>query len=165
MHEVVTGPRIRPIILACPPLLYPAVWNGYPIVFADSGTYLSQAIHHYVGWDRPIFYSLFMLPLHAGVTVWPVVGVQALIAAYVLHLVCRILLPGLSDSRFVAGVAALSCVSWLPFLVSELMPDNFTPLLLLLLAVLAWTPDCLYPLKRPLLNLLAGNPACRCPAC
>ena len=35
-------------------LLWPAVWNGYPIVFADTGTYLSQAIHLYAGWDRPV---------------------------------------------------------------------------------------------------------------
>ena len=46
-------------------LLWPAVWNGYPIVFADTGTYLAQAIHRFAGWDRPVFYSMFMLPLHA----------------------------------------------------------------------------------------------------
>ena len=102
--------RSRPfaLLLAAPPLLWPAVWNGYPLVFADTGTYLTQAIHHYAGWDRPIFYSLFMFPLHATVTVWPVVIVQALITAYVLHLVCRILLPTLPAGVFVAGVAVLS---------------------------------------------------------
>src|SRR5471030_3065349 len=67
----------RAAVLAVPAaevsLLWPALWNGYPIVFADTGTYLSQAIHHYAGWDRQIFYSLFMFPLHATVTVWPVV--------------------------------------------------------------------------------------------
>ena len=80
-------------------LLWPAVWNGYPIVFADTGTYLSQAIHLYAGWDRPVFYSLFMLPLHATVTLWPVVVVQALLAAWVLWLVCRVLVPGISGDR------------------------------------------------------------------
>lgn len=122
-------------------LLWPAVWNGYPIVFADTGTYLSQAIHHYAGWDRPMFYSLFMLPLHATVTVWPVVVVQALIAAYVLRLVCRVLVPTLSAGAFIGGVAVLSLVTWLPWLASELMPDLFTPLLVLLLGVLAWSPE------------------------
>jgi hypothetical protein len=129
------------VVLAVPLLLWPALWNGYPIVFADTGTYLSQAIHHYAGWDRPVFYSLFMLPLHATVTVWPVVIMQALIAAYVLHLVCRVLLPTLPAALFVAGVAALSLLTWLPWLVSELMPDLFTPLLVLLLVVLAWCPE------------------------
>jgi oligopeptide transport system substrate-binding protein len=41
------------VLAAAAMLLWPAVWNGYPIVFADTGTYLSQAIHRYAGWDRP----------------------------------------------------------------------------------------------------------------
>ncbi len=122
-------------------LVWPAVWNGYPIVFADTGTYLSQAIHRYAGWDRPVFYSLFILPLHATISVWPVVAAQALIASYVLHLVCRVLLGTVRPAVFLAGAAALSVVTWLPFLVSEVMPDLFTPLLILLLTVLVWTPD------------------------
>ncbi len=121
-------------------LLWPALWNGYPIVFADSGTYLSQAIQHYAGWDRPIFYSLFMLPLHATITVWPVVVVQALLAAWVLWRVCRALVPDTSAVAFVAGAGALSICTWLPWIVSELMPDLFTPLLILLVGLLAWLP-------------------------
>jgi len=137
----VAGGGLIAIALAAALLLWPAVWNGYPIVFADTGTYLSQAIHRYAGWDRPVFYSLFMLPLHATTTVWPVVVTQALIAAYVLHLVCRVLVPALPAGIFVAGIAVLSLATWLPWLVSELTPDLFTPLLVLLLAILAWTPD------------------------
>ncbi len=85
-----------PILLAAALLLWPAAINGYPLVFSDTGTYLSQAIQHYVGWDRPIFYSLFMLPLHLTLTTWPVIVVQALLAAYTLHLVRRALLPSVS---------------------------------------------------------------------
>src|SRR5262249_9145888 len=60
--------------LAAAILLWPAAWNGYPLVFADTGTYLSQAIEHYIGWDRPVFYSLFLLPLHMTLTTWPVIA-------------------------------------------------------------------------------------------
>src|ERR1700733_8951933 len=143
-------------LLAAPLLLWPAVWNGYPLVFADTGPYLRQAIHHYAGWDRPIFYSLFMFPLHATVTVWPVVIVQALIAAYILHLLCRVLLPALPTGVFVAGVAVLSLSTWLPWLVSELMPDLFTPLLVLLLAVLVWSPERVCRAEQLLLVPLAA---------
>ncbi len=122
-------------------LLWPALWNGYPIVFADSGTYLSQAIQHYAGWDRPVFYSLFMLPLHATVTVWPVVVAQALLTAWVLWRVCRALVPDTSVVAFVVGAGALSICTWLPWIVSELMPDLFTPLLILLVGLLAWLPE------------------------
>ena len=91
------------IALAATLLLWPALWNGYPLVFSDTGTYLSQAIEHYLGWDRPIFYSLFLLPLHMTLTTWPAIAVQALLMAHVLHLVRRTLLPG--DVGMVAGAA------------------------------------------------------------
>jgi hypothetical protein len=54
------GHRTTALVLALAAilLLWPAFWNGYPLVFADSGTYLSQAIERYVGWDRPIFYRI-----------------------------------------------------------------------------------------------------------
>lgn len=122
-------------------LLWPALWNGFPIVFADTGTYLSQAINHHAGWDRPVFYSLFMLPLHGTVTVWPIVVVQALLAAAFLWLVVHVLAENVSGIAFVAGVALLSGCTWLPWLVCELMPDLFTPLLVLALCLLALAPD------------------------
>jgi hypothetical protein len=40
------------IALAATLLLWPALWNGYPLVFSDTGTYVAQAIEHYAGWDR-----------------------------------------------------------------------------------------------------------------
>jgi hypothetical protein len=137
-------------------LLWPAVWNGYPIVFADTGTYLSQAIHRYAGWDRPVFYSVFMLPLHATVTVWPVVVVQALLAVWVLWLVCRVLLPGISKIALIGGAAALAVGTWLPWIVSELTPDVFTPLLILVVCLLAWTPERLSRRERVVLMGLAA---------
>jgi hypothetical protein len=122
-------------------LLWPALWNRYPIVFADTGTYLSQAIHHYAGWDRPVFYSLFMLPLHGTITLWPVVLVQAMLAAWILWLVCRVLLSRVTPLGFIGGAVALTTLTWLPWLVCELMPDLFTPLLILVVCVLACVPQ------------------------
>jgi hypothetical protein len=109
-------------------LLWPAFWNGYPIVFADTGTYLSQAINGYMGWDRPPFYSLFMLPLHLTLTTWPVIVAQAILTVCVLRLVSGL------RWRWLPGMTALLAVgTWLPFVVSQLMPDIFTPLLVLVL--------------------------------
>src|SRR5690242_11778323 len=81
------------ILLSGALLTWPALWSGYPLVFADTGTYLAQAVEHYLGWDRPVFYSLFLLPLHATLSTWPIVFVQALLATYTLHLTHRMLLP------------------------------------------------------------------------
>ena len=121
--------------LAAAMLVWPALWNGYPIVFADTGTYLSQAIHWYLGWDRPPFYSLFMLPLHMTVSTWPVVGAQALLAVWVVRMACRALLPRYAERWLPLVVLPLAVATWLPFLVCQLMPDVFTPLLVLVLCV------------------------------
>jgi hypothetical protein len=127
---------LLPILLSSALLLWPAAWNGYPIVFADTGTYLSQAIDRHLGWDRPPFYSLFMLPLHLAFTTWPVIVVQALMTSHTLHLVRRTSLPGTSVWWLLPLTAGLAASSWLPWLVSELMPDLFTPLLVLVLCLL-----------------------------
>ena len=117
--------------LAAGMLLWPAIWNGYPIVFADTGTYLSQAINGHLGWDRPPYYSLFMLPLHLTVTTWPVVAAQALLTVAVLRVVAKV------RWRWMPLVTApLAALTWLPFLVSQLMPDIFTPLLILVLCMM-----------------------------
>ncbi|HBK04543.1 MAG TPA: hypothetical protein DDZ81_01630 [Acetobacteraceae bacterium] len=137
-------------------LLWPALWNGYPIVFADTGTYLSQAIHLYAGWDRPVFYSLFMLPLHWTVTLWPVVFAQALLTARVLWVVCRTLVPVMPPLAFVAGIGLLAIGTWLPWIVSELMPDIFTPLLVLVVCLLARVPERLSRTERAALVGLAA---------
>jgi hypothetical protein len=123
-------------------LLWPALWNAYPIVFADTGTYLSQAIHLYAGWDRPVFYSLLILPLHLTLTLWPVVVAQALLTAWVLWLVWRALAGGVAGGvrGYLVVAAALSALTWLPWIVSEIMPDLFTPLLVLAIGLLAWLP-------------------------
>ena len=55
---------VAAVILVGLLLAWPAAWNGYPLVFADSGTYLGQAIQLYLGWDRPPHYSLFLHALH-----------------------------------------------------------------------------------------------------
>ena len=127
-----------PILLGAALLLWPAAINGYPLVFSDTGTYLSQAIHHYLGWDRPVFYSLFLLPLHLTLTTWPVIVAQALLAAATLHLLRRALLPAMSAWWLVPLLAALALASALPWLASQLMPDLFTGLLVLTLGLLGF---------------------------
>ncbi len=122
-------------------LLWPAIWNRYPIVFADTGTYLSQAIERYAGWDRPIFYSLAIFPLHATRSLWPIVAAQALLTAWLLQRICRMAAPALGPAGFLLLVTGLAVGTWLPWLVSEVMPDLLTSLLVLVLWALAWLPE------------------------
>ena len=130
---------VVPLAAIC--LLWPAIWNGYPIVFADTGTYLSQAVHRYLGWDRPAFYSMMMLPLHLTLTTWPVIVVQAILASCILRTVLLVLIPGRSPWWLVAQSGFLAVMTWFPWTVSELMPDLFTPLVVLMLSLLLFAED------------------------
>jgi hypothetical protein len=145
-----------PVLLAALPLLWPAFLNGYPLVFADTGTYLSQAVHHYLGWDRPVFYSLFLLPLHLTLTTWPVIAAQALLAAHMLHLTRRALLPSVSPWWLPLLTASLALASALPWLAAELMPDLFSGLLVLATGLLLFAPATLSRPERIWLLLLSA---------
>jgi hypothetical protein len=179
--------RILPFLISAALLTWPALLNGYPLVFDDTGTYLSQAVHGYLGWDRPVFYSLFLLPLHLTITTWPVVAVQSLLAVHTLWLVLRVLTwtappplegggwgegcvhPRTADARtpppnplpqgeggrstasawwLVPLTAAFALATALPWFTSELMPDLFTPLLVLALALLVLVPERLSGRER-----------------
>jgi hypothetical protein len=61
-NRIAHHPPLAPVLLGTALPLWPAAINGYPLVFSDTGTYLSQAIHHYLGWDRPIFYQMVHAP-------------------------------------------------------------------------------------------------------
>jgi len=148
--------RVLVVLVLAALLVWPALWNGYPIVFADTGTYLSQAIHRYLGWDRPAFYSLFMLPLHMTVTPWPVVVAQALLTGWVLSVLWQVLAPARRPRGLVPLGLVLSIGTWLPWLVSELMPDIFTSLIVLVFGLLALTPSRLGRWERRCLTAFAA---------
>lgn len=137
-------------------LAWPAAWNGYPLVFADSGTYLGQAILLYLGWDRPAFYSLFLHALHWRVTLWTVPLAQGLIAAHLLALALRVLdRPGPAPLLLVAGVLAFG--SGLPWLVAQIMPDVFTGLLAVALWLIGFGRARLGRWERGWVALLAAG--------
>ena len=76
--------------------------------------------------------------------------------AHTLHLVRRALLPQTSAWWLPLLAALLALATSLPWFVSQLMPDLFTPLLVLVLALLCLAPECLSYRERCWLVLLAA---------
>ena len=144
------------VLLGAAMLVWPALMNGYPLLFGDTGVYLQDGIHLHVTWARPMFYGLFMLPLHLRVTTWPVVIVQAIVAACVLLLTLRLFLPRLSQWTLIPVTAALAAATSLPWFVSQLMPDVFAGLLVLTLAGLLMAPERLSRLGQAAALLFAS---------
>lgn len=135
-------------------LIWPAVWNGFPLIFSDSGTYLGQALARYLGWDRPPFYSFFLLATNWGVTLWLSVLAQALLTAHLLGLVLRVLNrpEPLALLLTTIGLAALTPLPWL---VSQLMPDLFTGYTVLTLWLLGFRFTAMSRIERVYVLLLA----------
>ena len=68
-------------------LSWVALFNEAPLVFADSLGYATAPFRGEIPGFFSIFYSILILPLHQGVTLWPVVFVQAAMLAHLLYLI------------------------------------------------------------------------------
>ena len=146
--------RFGALVLAASMLVWPAFWNGYPLVFADTGTYVGQALLIYLGWDRPPFYSAFLLATHWRLTLWGPVLAQGLIVAHLLALTLRAL--GRSDPwSLLVTAAALSALTGLPWMAAQLIPDVFTGVVVLSLWLLGFKAPSLSVGERLWVMLLA----------
>ena len=142
------------IALAAAALGVVAVVNGFPLVFPDTGTYLRQAVKLEGSLDRPPFYSLFVLPLHMTVSLWPIPFVQDAIACYVVFRAFSIAFPELTPPRLAFAVALAGALTSLPWFSNQIMPDIFTPLILLLVFMLCLDWDRLARAERVVMPLM-----------
>jgi hypothetical protein len=80
-------------------LAWPAFLNGFPLLYPDSMTYLSDGrvvaralfLHQLSGYYgvRSFFYSLGILPFHWNISPWPIVALQSLLVAWIIWLLVR----------------------------------------------------------------------------
>lgn len=116
-------------------LAAPALWNGFPIIFPDTGGYLTRPLEGVLDLGRSALYGVFLL---AGMPLafWPVVAVQAAAAAWVIVLLLRT--QGYGGRPWLAFgiVAVLSIVSSLPWIAGQLLPDILFPVAVLALYLL-----------------------------
>src|ERR1700733_4429580 len=117
-------------------LLVPAIWNGFPFVFPDTGGYLVRPFTGTLELGRSALYGAF---LAAGIALdfWPNVIVQALIGAWTISLVLR--MQGLRHPALQIAVVAALCVGTsLPWHAGQLEPDVFLPLAVLAVYLMAF---------------------------
>lgn len=106
-------------------LLVPALWNGFPLIYPDTGGYLERPLLGTLEMGRSALYGAFLLtgaPLHF----WPNIAVQALIMAWLIFLVLRA--HGLARPALALGIViVLALTTSLPWFASQLMPDMLFP--------------------------------------
>ena len=118
-------------------LVWPALVNGYPIVFSDTAALAAMGLEPNMGWDKPWVYGPVILLLHWGVSLWGVVAGQALATSALVWLAGRAV--GLGGAWSHLGLCAVLAVgSAAPWFVVFIMPDVFAPLAVLGLFLLAW---------------------------
>jgi ABC-type amino acid transport substrate-binding protein len=128
-------------------LLAPALWNGFPLIYPDTGGYLARPITGTLEMGRSALYGAFLLA-GAPLRFWPNVLAQALATIWLVTLTLRA--HGLGNRPLLALsiVVAVTVTTSLPFFVSQLMPDVLFPLAVLALYLLAFRLDALSMLER-----------------
>jgi len=146
-------------------MTWPAIYNRYPLLYPDSITYIADGrpvaralFRHefsaYYGM-RSFFYSLGILPFYRIATLWAVVALQAVIAAWVLWLVARSIVPRRTQLWYLAIVAALSLITSVSWYASLIMPDILGPVLYLCIYLLVFADETLSPAERVIVAMIA----------
>jgi len=115
------------IIIASLLLSGAAFYNGYPLIYPDTGGYIGLQNLSF----RSFFYNLFIYPSVWFHSLWAVVFVQSLIVAHLLHLVLRVVFRVTSLISYLLMIVLLCIFTSLPWITGFIMPDIFTGVMLL----------------------------------
>lgn len=114
--------RVAAFLLATMILLVPAVWNGFPLLFYDTGAYLGRYFFDVLSPGRSAVYGLF-LGAARWPDFWPVVFIQSAVAVWVVSLFLRAHDLGNRPGLLVGLIAFFTAATSLPWLTGQLMPD------------------------------------------
>jgi hypothetical protein len=138
-------------------LLAPIFYNGWPFLFTDTGTYFQsgyRALYGLVGRRegasllsdtylaaRSPYYGAPITLLDRAATVWSVVALQAVAAAFALWLLAKAIDLRRQAWSYAILIVGLTCASALPLFVGFVMPDLFAGLALAYGAILITYPE------------------------
>lgn len=147
-------PAAAAIVAAALLLCWPAIYNGFPLVYGDTASYLDTIDPRKTMWARQIFYTALLRPLHWRLSLWPPIFAQALITAHLLYLVLRAMQPRLAPETYLFIATILALTTSLPWHTSALLPDAFTPILLLAMFLVGFCRASLSRLETAYLVVL-----------
>lgn len=122
-------------------LLIPAFYNGYPLVYSDTGSYLYSGMELIIPQHRTIMYGLFIRLFSLSFSLWLVVFVQSLIVSYILWHITKVCYKSISKRLFLILLAFFSGFTGLGWYSSQIMPDIFTVTTVCILFLLTFKND------------------------
>jgi hypothetical protein len=128
-------------------LMAPALWNGFPLIFPDTGGYLDRPILGTLGMGRSALYGLF---LYTGVpfSFWPNAVLQSALTVWLITLTISAFGLGGRPWLALGIVAMLTVCTSLPWFSGQLMPDILFPAAVLALYLLSFCNERLARWER-----------------
>lgn len=129
-------------------LLWPAFYNGFPIVYFDTGGYIAAPFVDALQPGRNVAYGILLAVAHWDLNWWPAVAVQAAVLVWMIHLVARVHRLPSGPWALLATIVVLALLTGLPWYAAQLMPDAFTAVVILVLYLLAFRAERLSRWER-----------------
>ncbi len=119
-------------------LLLVGLYNGYPLVYSDTGTYIYSGFNKFIPVDRPITYGLFIKFFSFNYSLWFVIIVQNLIVAYVMYEVLKVMIHSRTHftQMYLSIMAFLVFFTGLAWYTNQIMPDFFSSVSILVIYAL-----------------------------
>jgi len=119
-----------------------AIYNGFPLVYPDTGTYISACFEHFLPRDRPLVYSFFIRHVSLATSLWIPVFVQSAIVSWLVLLLFRHVGKRNEPYRLhFFTLILLSLTTGIAVNTGQLIADVFTPVVLLTSGFLLFVPE------------------------
>ena len=125
-----------------------AIWNGFPLIFYDTGAYVLEGLGHVFVVERAPVYAELLFLAGGAFSLWPIVALQALMTSYVILEVARAEVPGLTLRGLTVVGAGLTLLTGIAWYVGQVEPDIFTPVVILGSWLLLFRGDRLSKARR-----------------
>ncbi|HXS07637.1 MAG TPA: hypothetical protein VN723_12680 [Rhizomicrobium sp.] len=141
-----------------------ALWNGFPLVFYDTGGYLAEGLQGAFLAERSPVYSLLLFATGGAFSLWPMVALQALATAWFLAESARAELPNLSLSALLALALGLMLATGIGWYTAQVEPDCMAALVILGGYLLFFRAAAWSPIRRMLAIIVTGLAAASHPS-
>lgn len=108
------------IVVLC--FLSPALYNGFPLVFSDSGAYIFSGLEGFLPEDRPMFYGLWIWMSSLGTSLWWTIIFQSIALSFVFINTCHDFFQIKMPNTVILAML-LSAFTGVGWYCSQIMPD------------------------------------------
>jgi hypothetical protein len=123
--------ELAAILLLVPILMHAALWNGFPLLFFDTGAYMLEGFGRVFVPERSAVYSLFLHYARGRASLWYVVAAQCLMVGFVLVEFARAVRPHTNLWTMLGIGFFLALFTGLAWVSGQVEPDCLTALVVL----------------------------------